>query len=325
MANHEGPCRLWITPPQPDETTSSVIDRACAFLNTNRERVVDALCGGMTPYHRDADRHFGLRAAVGRAFGKDEDDPIGSEVSEEALTPFARVTYCPVCFEADLKARCAPYFRWQWTNSYVTFCHVHGTPLFVWRCVRDQQRVIPRAWAASPGAEHAGDCAWLREDLALVKEASAEMERSGAPLRVVKDLQERLCMFELGPRQCITPYRLTLVSTVNRYIRKGSKPLGCSRPAAAELISKYRLDRRFFNNPYSYREAREFIRVGTFRGVRSVEWRRALLWYAAVNMETSFATAVKGRDKSELSISWKRYARMTDAVRCWERQGRLGL
>jgi hypothetical protein len=144
-----GSVRLWIDPPYPDETVSSVLDRGAAFYAMDRAVLVDRLLPDFRMYGHTPDWDIPCpehASTFAHAMGLATDQWPGAKIHQYAnmVAPLGRLAYCPLCFVEDLSACRTPHFRWQWSSSYVTMCHVHRGPLFDWRRTRRYQRVLPR-------------------------------------------------------------------------------------------------------------------------------------------------------------------------------------
>lgn len=168
--------RLRLDLPLAEETTSSFVDRLASAYGLTRKSLFGLLDPSWVLPTRcpDLDLDFppNLRTAIASSLGLSELElPVTlSEVRHELRAHGDRNTYCPLCFEDDLKAGRTPYFRWRWAQSLVTSCHVHRTPLFIWRSL-DQwsMRVLPVSWTAAPSPAHAERCPHFVSDLTRAK------------------------------------------------------------------------------------------------------------------------------------------------------------
>jgi hypothetical protein len=198
-----GSIRLWIEPPFPDETTSSVLDRAAGLYEMDRERLISLLLPGERRWGHTRDWDYPLdhhRRAFAAAIGTSDpqDFGVGLWKSDSFLAPLARAVYCPRCFLTDLAIGRPPHFRWQWAIAFATACHRHRTPLMNWRWMRRFQRRLPREWMARPGLQHVGAYEWLIDDLNMIDLCERD-SGSQSPLADVLRLQDRLIDFTGGP------------------------------------------------------------------------------------------------------------------------------
>lgn len=132
--------RLLIVPPEPDETITSVLDRAATLYGTTRGELVWELkrnWGSLeqdklwTNADLDVDPPRSLIRALARAL-ECSDDLIGDlrlASSKWLLDPASRRAYCEKCFDEDIARTGSVYLRHDWAFSFVTHCRRHKVPL----------------------------------------------------------------------------------------------------------------------------------------------------------------------------------------------------
>jgi hypothetical protein len=124
--------RWWISPPGPDETLRSLLDRAAALFECEPQSLWNDL-------HKDATTPAGdiddptttalhrLAAAVGMS----SIDLHRHRLPDAPwrLAPEARRTYCPQCHVDEIVAGRPITFRQEWTHVLRTQCPLHKVPL----------------------------------------------------------------------------------------------------------------------------------------------------------------------------------------------------
>ena len=130
--------RLMIPRPQPDETISSVIDRACSFYHAPRHQLLSELAPSV-PWHAfedlDANPPRELLEQLSAALSVPVDSLQALILLRQnwRLMPKARVAFCPKCWDDDISLGIDTYFRADWTWCFVTLCKKHGVPLERWK------------------------------------------------------------------------------------------------------------------------------------------------------------------------------------------------
>lgn len=129
--------RLIIPRPQPDETISSIVDRACSFYHAKRRHLLQELMQSWTKmdeFDLDTAPPGVLLENLAQALHM----PTASlerlvlKRSDWRLVPKARVAYCPRCWADDALAGRDSYFRAEWSWCFATSCHIHNVPLERW-------------------------------------------------------------------------------------------------------------------------------------------------------------------------------------------------
>lgn len=129
---------LGIDPPYPDETFSSVVNRAACLYGISPNEVISRLFkdrGMKWERILDADEWdnpiFTVKRAVMGAFsqpGVSGPATIRRD-HEDHLLPQERCCYCVLCFRDDVREGRTPYFRSAWSRVTRTYCDVHRCPL----------------------------------------------------------------------------------------------------------------------------------------------------------------------------------------------------
>jgi hypothetical protein len=148
--------RLIMPGPYEDESISSICDRASALYRINRHTVVHHLTqvNGKSvhtygQWDWDNPSPIFLRA-LESTLGADPGS-LDSHVIVDGpawLARTARQSYCPMCFDEDIKAGRCPYFRRAWSRVACTICPSHACPLYIWssRSLDFDIRQLPLAW-----------------------------------------------------------------------------------------------------------------------------------------------------------------------------------
>lgn len=129
--------RAAITPPAPDETFSSILERAAAFWDMDRSELIGSwmlndICAGDAA---EADTPTPeLRAALAHTIGVDEGalTPTTIEHGDWVVAGGHRIAYCPLCWEEDAAQGRDPYFRRAWCSLATVQCEQHVVPLRPW-------------------------------------------------------------------------------------------------------------------------------------------------------------------------------------------------
>ena len=132
--------RLWMEGPQVDESISSMFDRAGALLSLSRDAVLNMLTtrAGMANLAPPADWDNPPAVVLGLLadaldIDKTQLESHRIEDGPARVSPSARSSYCPICFDEDVIAGRTVYFRRSWSWLAGTFCSIHGTVLIAWR------------------------------------------------------------------------------------------------------------------------------------------------------------------------------------------------
>lgn len=122
--------RWWISPPAPDETLRSVLERAAAFYHWEPERLWQELNSGDLGASGTIDQPSS-RALIrlGQALGMSAVQLRQHRVPDAAwrLDPAARRAICPICWELPAPDG-QPELR-SWTRVLRTRCPTHDAPL----------------------------------------------------------------------------------------------------------------------------------------------------------------------------------------------------
>ncbi len=289
-------------PMQEHETISSFLDRVGASYGVSRLDLFKRLDASWDWDRRaaDVDRNFprNLNTALGSALGMEQPAvPFDFQsVPGDYLAASWRTEYCPSCFQEDLLASRAPYFRWQWASEIATCCHIHGTPLLRWKRIRKcGERVLPVAWAANPSPDAIEECPWLASDLTLVRQATEGARADAAMTGLVMAFERGFLKFRVdegsGRRACVVAWP-ELVERV--------RALGASMEAGADLPLAARVlpaDSEFFGQPLRMpKQGRSRGSIQVVTDPSSVAWRRTLNWFVA----RTLLGADVGRSASEV-------------------------
>lgn len=141
--------RFHITPPRPDESLSSVLDRACGLFNICRAGVIRQMihvnsCDFDAPPQKVCEA---LASATQTSYEAMQRLSVPAERAWMLVKRADRDAYCPLCADEDIASGMVPYFRLDWSRLWVTHCHIHGTPLMQWRDMSSTgQRMIAHAF-----------------------------------------------------------------------------------------------------------------------------------------------------------------------------------
>lgn len=143
---------IYCDQPHGDESLSSWLDRNIQRYGLNRHKLAVAL--GFSPrvaWDYDAFDFWEMRSALFSSLGIKWNDvrPFATTLPEREWTLHSRYrdSYCPRCFEEDLKENRTPYFRKAWSHLLLTHCDKHRSPLFRWMRSDDHgTRVLPKEW-----------------------------------------------------------------------------------------------------------------------------------------------------------------------------------
>ena len=317
LAERSGVPRLWIAPPYPDETVSSVLDRACAFYCVDRQRLLDSFGQRalLVGYKQDVDRQYAT-PLVGRVFeGLGGDVRAASWIPDNCLPARSRGQYCAHCFAEDLAAGRSPYFRWQWAIPYVTVCQAHGVPLCVWRHMVRHRRVLPRAWVANPSLQDVGLCSWLEHDAEFGSVAVREDRQ--ALLSAVTRLQGELIPANFKAGGSYKGHARTLWHRVEELIHVGAALTRNTHlgPVASHLRPANCIE-NLFGTPSPKDQphlSRNTSTLRRFEGHPSPSWRRSVLWFVARMLKggDTAVPLVNGNfwEASETVAAWSRLIR----------------
>lgn len=289
-------------PMQEHETISSFLDRVGASYGMSRLDLFKRLDSSWDWDRRaaDVDRNFprNLNTALGSALGMEQPAvPFDFQsVPGDYLAASWRTEYCPSCFQEDLLASRAPYFRWQWASEIATCCHIHGTPLVRWKRTRKcGERVLPVAWAANPSPDAIEECPWLASDLTLVRQATEGARADAAMTGLVMAFERGFLKFRVdegsGRRVCVVAWP-ELVERVRAL--GASMEEGADLPLAARVLPA---DSELFGRPLRMpKQGRSRGSIQVVTDPSSVAWRRTLNWFVA---RTLLGAGV-GRSASEV-------------------------
>jgi hypothetical protein len=133
-----------IDAPAPDETLSSVLDRAASFWGVDRSAVVAAMELGGGICDPDAPSPAAMSAiASTTGFSEESLDALVMDDSDELVLPARRISYCPKCWAEDWAQRRDPYFRRSWSYVASLMCERHGTLLYAWETDARGNRLSP--------------------------------------------------------------------------------------------------------------------------------------------------------------------------------------
>lgn len=132
--------RAAITPPSPDESFSSVVERAAAFWDMDRSELIgswmlnDAAAADAVEADTPTPK---LLAALAYTIGVKEESlqPTIVGNGDWVVAPGHRVAYCPLCWEEDAVQGRDPHFRRAWCSLAAVQCEHHAVPLRPW--IRD--------------------------------------------------------------------------------------------------------------------------------------------------------------------------------------------
>lgn len=130
--------RLILTRPQPDETISSILDRACSLYSISRSMLLSELCPGNYDWPSGIDLDVNPPPRLIESLARALDLPpqalerLRLDKVSWRLLPKARLAYCPKCLNADCGSGRDPYFRADWSWCFMTHCAVHRCPLLMW-------------------------------------------------------------------------------------------------------------------------------------------------------------------------------------------------
>ncbi|AVP97200.1 hypothetical protein C7S18_08325 [Ahniella affigens] len=159
--------RLPIAPPAPDETISSVLDRAACLMGTSREALLAAIELPDAGDGRDLDDALlPLAAEIARALCWDREwHPPAPPVPTRRLAASARNAFCAHCWVEDLATARGTYFRTTWLDAMVPWCARHQTPLdtMLSRYPERRRTILVASEAAT--AEHRKEAESLRNRL----------------------------------------------------------------------------------------------------------------------------------------------------------------
>lgn len=132
--------RLLIHGPHHDESISSILDRAAGLYCVAREVIAAELvidagysidCLAQCDFD---DPPIELLLALSSALGISANSLEALNIMDgpSVLKPWARNSFCGVCFAEDLNRGHSPYFRRAWARTFKTFCQTHHQPLTSW-------------------------------------------------------------------------------------------------------------------------------------------------------------------------------------------------
>ena len=142
--------RLIIEPPQPDESLSSVLDRASALYGMETTELLASIYGKEIDRKRVGDLDKlpdSLIEPIALSIGISPDRLAECRIndSDHLLSFGFRTTFCPTCLSEDLDATGIPYFRKEWASFFSIVCKKHETVLVEWAPATGKQtRALPR-------------------------------------------------------------------------------------------------------------------------------------------------------------------------------------
>lgn len=132
----------------PDETISSVVDRACSLHNISRSMLLSELCPDVNPVPADLDLDVSPPATLitnlAKALSMRRDDVEALRLSHSAwrLFPKARTVGCIRCLREDFEMKRDPYIRAEWTWCFLTHCTRHRYPLTYYFDLRHANEIV---------------------------------------------------------------------------------------------------------------------------------------------------------------------------------------
>jgi hypothetical protein len=173
--------------PAPDESFSSVLDRAASFWRVERGAFLNALRDGDTTDAQRVDDDNPADIVVARlaeAVGMPPDAlrRCGIVDAPEQTAPEHRMSYCPLCWDQDAAEKRPPYFRRAWSRLASVACEVHHAPLLGWLIDARGVRMPPPALGGGP---RRSDETWL-SDLTRVRRWQATVDH-GVTLNATAD------------------------------------------------------------------------------------------------------------------------------------------
>ena len=132
--------RAAITPPSPDESFSSVVERAAAFWDMDRSELIGSWMLGDASATDAAEADTPtpeLSAALAYTIGVKQELLIPTIIENDdwVIAPGHRIAFCPLCWEEDTAQGRDPYFRRAWCSLAAVQCECHAVPLRP--CLRD--------------------------------------------------------------------------------------------------------------------------------------------------------------------------------------------
>lgn len=140
--------RLILNRPLPDETISSIVDRACSLHNISRSMLLSELCPDVNPVPADLDLDVSPPATLitnlAKALSMRRDDVEALRLSHSAwrLFPKARTVGCIRCLREDFEMKRDPYIRADWTWCFLTHCTRHRYPLTYYFDLRHAKEIV---------------------------------------------------------------------------------------------------------------------------------------------------------------------------------------
>lgn len=178
------PVRIWVEPPQADETWLSFLSRAAQFHGLTKSELVVQIAGSGAWRYRDWDAwipdEYRQRALDAIGIDQGASKFLRGVQFIQRLPVSSRVAYCPQCAVQDLGNRMTPYFRWQWSLPTTTLCHVHNAPLLTWPpSAKGGTLRWPPEWlriSSSKGIPPHRD--WLLRDINSIAELAGKPEHT---------------------------------------------------------------------------------------------------------------------------------------------------
>jgi hypothetical protein len=280
--------RLWVEPPQEDETWLSFLSRSAQFYGLTRSELMTSLAGAGAWRYPDWDvwlpDQFRERALEAVGVEQHASPNLRGAMFTQRLPVCSRVAYCPHCAAHDLARHLTPYFRWQWSLPTTTMCHVHHVPLLVWPpSARSNVLRWPSEWLRNASTDSAfATRDWLLRDLDVVEalvcrpgygEARQLLGRVQLPgIRKLESSQTGRVSVLSWPQ-----HAFECVVTVLTAMPQDSE----APPLAQQLKPSDAPGWWMSDCPYPHR--RRLVR-NSLRAVmssRHVGWRRTVLWLAA--------------------------------------------
>lgn len=280
--------RIWVEPPQSDETWLSFLSRSAQFHGISRTELTARLAGSDAWRFGDWDTWLPdeLRARALEAVGIDQEASpnLRGALFVQRLPVSSRIGYCPLCAVQDLANRVTPYFRWQWSLPTTTLCHVHRVPLMVWP---PNARSISLRWPSDwlRNMSSSSDFTprdWLLRDLESVTELVQRPEYVEARHLLTNVQTPGIHQVEASQtgskRSAPWPQRaFECVATVLTAMPLDS---ACA-PLAQQLRPRYAPHWWMGDCPHPHRRRLVRNSLRAVMGCRQLSWRRTVWWLAA--------------------------------------------
>lgn len=283
--------RLWVEPPQLDESWLSFLSRAAQFYGLTRSELTTRLAGPGAWRYRDWDawlpEDYRARALEAAGVEKHPSPTLRGALFIHRLPVSSRVGYCPHCAAQDLADRVTPYFRWQWSLPTTTLCHVHHVPLLMWPpSARSTALRWPPEWLRNVSS--CSDFApkdWLLRDLDAITELAGQPGHSEAKqllgnvqvpgIREVEASQAGRSRFVPWPRRAFE----CVVTVLTAMPQESAAP-----PLAQQLRPRDGPHWWMGDCPHPHRRRLLRNSLHAVMTSRHLNWRRTVWWLAARTM-----------------------------------------